>query len=149
MNDAEEKTMVIFRKWNKREGGGILALFPELPADPQGFHCESYESVGGHSGANYQGLVSVLHAPTIPATPEEYAELKEELEGLGYILEIRKRAPSDAYQTRRAALKAMEAPAFIECGSCGAYHRADFHGDCREDAARFEELPEGARLVQA
>jgi hypothetical protein len=23
-----------------------------------------------------------------------------------------------------------------ECGCCGAYHRADFHGDCREDSER-------------
>ncbi len=25
----------------------------------------------------------------------------------------------------------------VECGSCGAYHPADFHGDCRDDNNRF------------
>lgn len=24
-----------------------------------------------------------------------------------------------------------------ECGSCGSYHRADYRGDCRNDAERF------------
>lgn len=24
-----------------------------------------------------------------------------------------------------------------ECGSCGAYHRKDYWGDCRNDAQRF------------
>lgn len=32
---------------------------------------------------------------------------------------------------------------FIECGCCGAYHRTDFEGDCREDSERFGEIPEG------
>ena len=36
---------------------------------------------------------------------------------------------------------------FVECGSCGAYHRADFHGDCRDNSERFEELPENGRIV--
>lgn len=30
---------------------------------------------------------------------------------------------------------------FVECGCCGAYHRADFYGDCREDSERFDEIP--------
>ena len=33
---------------------------------------------------------------------------------------------------------------FTECGCCGGYHRTDFTGDCREDAERFAELPDGA-----
>ena len=37
---------------------------------------------------------------------------------------------------------------FIECGSCGAYHRTDFEGDCREDSERFADLPDGAILVE-
>lgn len=32
---------------------------------------------------------------------------------------------------------------FIECGCCGSYHRTDFDGDCREDAERFADIPEG------
>jgi hypothetical protein len=26
---------------------------------------------------------------------------------------------------------------FLECGSCGEYHRENYHGDCRNDAERF------------
>ena len=35
---------------------------------------------------------------------------------------------------------------FVECGCCGAYHRIDFEGDCREDSERFhdDELPPSA-----
>ena len=33
---------------------------------------------------------------------------------------------------------------FVECGCCGAYHRTDFYGDCREDSERFLDLPDGA-----
>ncbi len=34
---------------------------------------------------------------------------------------------------------------FYQCGICGAYHRAAFDGDCRDDSERFnpEDLPEG------
>ena len=28
-------------------------------------------------------------------------------------------------------------PSFVECGSCGAYHKVDFYGDCRDDGERF------------
>lgn len=31
---------------------------------------------------------------------------------------------------------------YIECGCCGAFHRTDFHGDCREDSERYLEVPE-------
>ena len=36
---------------------------------------------------------------------------------------------------------------FISCGCCGAYHRTDFYGDCREDSERYEEIPEGGKEV--
>jgi len=39
---------------------------------------------------------------------------------------------------------------FVHCGSCVAYHRTDFWGDCREDSERFrfDELPKNAILVE-
>lgn len=37
---------------------------------------------------------------------------------------------------------------FVECGCCGAYHRTDFHGDCREDDERHYDLPANARIVE-
>lgn len=38
---------------------------------------------------------------------------------------------------------------FVVCGCCGAYHRADFWGDCREDSERFETLPDDAVLCES
>lgn len=29
-------------------------------------------------------------------------------------------------------------PRFYDCGICGAYHSAEWNGDCREDAARLD-----------
>ena len=37
---------------------------------------------------------------------------------------------------------------FAECGCCGAYHRTDFAGDCREDSERFYNPPAGAELIE-
>ena len=28
-------------------------------------------------------------------------------------------------------------PVFVECGCCGHFHRAEWRGDCRDDAERF------------
>jgi hypothetical protein len=28
-------------------------------------------------------------------------------------------------------------PQYVECGSCGGFHRSDYWGDCRNDAERF------------
>lgn len=36
---------------------------------------------------------------------------------------------------------------FVECGCCGAYHRTDFNGDCREDSERHWDLPKDAEIV--
>jgi hypothetical protein len=80
------KTIVVFRKF--RSGGDILALFPELAATHDGRYCESYQHVGQHSGADYEGCIAV----SVPARPEEYGDLARELTRIGYDLEIRKAA---------------------------------------------------------
>lgn len=36
---------------------------------------------------------------------------------------------------------------FVACGYCGAYHRTDFEGDCREDSERHYDLPNDAEIV--
>lgn len=82
MDKDAEKTRVIFRKF---KDGDILALFPEI--DEGGACVESYQHVGQHSGADYNGCMRV----TVPATPEEYKDLVVELECIGYNLLIRKR----------------------------------------------------------
>lgn len=67
------KTKTIFRKF---KDGEVIALFPEYPTDLDGKYCDSYMHIGQHGSANYQGLLK----DTVLATPEEYAELKRELE---------------------------------------------------------------------
>ena len=83
----QHKTAAIFRKWNQKDGGGIIALFPEIPSGNFGFHCLSYEHIGHHGAADYQSVVS----RTVPASEEEYRDLKQELEALGYNLAVVKR----------------------------------------------------------
>jgi hypothetical protein len=72
----------IFRKW---DNGDIIALFPDVPHNRS--YCLCYEHVGQHGGADYSGVFKC----TAPATPEEYAPLKSELESIGYILNVMSR----------------------------------------------------------
>lgn len=94
--DPSEVTAVIFRRWkrnkvNGTDGTEIVALFPEDPTDYYGRYCGSYEHIGQHGSADYNALVSVICPPTVPAKPSEYAELKRELESLGYKLKVYKK----------------------------------------------------------
>ena len=83
----QETTIVIFRKWPSRNGGDVIALFPYEKSDFEGRYCMSYERIGQHGGADFHGVVNV----TKLATPAEYADLKAELERIGYKLIMRKR----------------------------------------------------------
>ena len=89
-----ETTIVIFR-WERE--GGVFALFPELPADNYGFYCTCYQHVGQHGAADYFGCI----AKSRPATPDEYCDLFNELEGRGYNLIIRQRATPVMHERRR------------------------------------------------
>lgn len=91
------KTPVVFRVW-KREGG-VLALFPTLPADIGGFLCSSYEHVGQHGSADYFLCIQ----STRLATPGEYEPLRAELERIGYALRIVKRVSYVMHHQRRTA----------------------------------------------
>ena len=77
----EPPTPTIFRRW---PDGKILALFP---MDDENGYCSSYMHVGQHSEADYWMCVSA----TKPATPAEYADLKAELESIGYNVKVCKR----------------------------------------------------------
>ncbi len=89
-----DSTIVIFR-WQRE--GGVFALFPELPADNQGFFCTCYQHLGQHCAADYYGCI----ANSRPATPSEYRDLFNELEGRGYNLVIRQRATQVMHERRR------------------------------------------------
>ena len=64
---------VIFRKW--KDTGDVIAFFPDQK-DRE--YIGSYEHIGQHGNATYP------HRGTVPATPDEYADLLAELKRIGY-----------------------------------------------------------------
>lgn len=62
--------------------GDLFAYFPEEPADRNG-NMTSYSHIGQHSACSPD-----YAAESRPATPEEYAALKAELESIGYNLQV-------------------------------------------------------------
>ena len=84
-----EETLTIFRKTKIDDAPyrpEIIALFPEEKADYNG-NCMSYMHVGQHGPADYNTVIM----KTTKATPEEYNDLKTELESIGYNLKIREK----------------------------------------------------------
>lgn len=78
------ETLVIFRKY--KDTKQILALFPEIEEN-RGL-CSCYQHIGQHGSADYMHCV---HNLTTWAKPEEYADLKSELEQIGYKLKVRRK----------------------------------------------------------
>ena len=96
MKKQKETVQVIFRRF---KDGEILALFPYESTSG----CDlvmSYQHIGQHSGAD-----PLLVHDTNPATPEQYANLKRELEGIGYSLEVKQRINWKRYNEARRAAK--------------------------------------------
>lgn len=82
MTDEQEPiTPVLFRvhRSPKKYGDDVTAVFPCEPADIDGRSMTCYVHVGQHGGCNLQ-----WYRLTRPATPEEYADLKAELESEPY-----------------------------------------------------------------
>lgn len=96
MTNATPITLVVFRRW--KENGDIIALFPELPSDINGFYCDSYEHVGQHGGADYYGVIEA----TKPVRNKDAKELARELTRIGYRLKPIKRASYRMHEVRRA-----------------------------------------------
>lgn len=91
--------VVVFRKW--LDCGDIIALFPEQPADINGWFCDAYEHVGQHGGAEYHGVIR----RTRPAHADEYANLADELRHIGYALRPIRRASWRHHTKRRRAAR--------------------------------------------
>ena len=84
------KTDVIFRK---EKDGEILALFPHIVDTFTGY-VMAYAHVGQHSPADYNHCIKISK----PAKPEEYKDLLNELQGLGYNLRVIKRQSGRKYR---------------------------------------------------
>lgn len=86
MRKAKVKTKVMFRKFqNGTAIDEIIALFPDEPWNDE--YCTSYMHNGQHSGADYDYVLKNSRF----ATPDEYQALKQELESIGYTLQVMKR----------------------------------------------------------
>ncbi len=90
MKKDDFKTDVVFRKY--RVSGEIIALMPHDVVDFGG-NVNSYMQVGQHGGADYIGVI----AKTIPAKDTECADLKKEMEELGYDINPIKRINQEKY----------------------------------------------------
>lgn len=86
---------VLFR-WEGGRNGNAVAIFPTEPASPGYMTC--YAHVGQHSSCSRAYVRG-----TRPASPEEYASLKRELEAApyGYKLDIRQRITPEMEAVRR------------------------------------------------
>ena len=71
----EIQTKVVFRMFNEE----VIAIFPTIPADLQR-NCLSYLHIGQHGSADYEYVIDSSRQ----ATSNEYADLKAELEEIGY-----------------------------------------------------------------
>lgn len=95
-----KQTAVIFRQWKDE----TIALFPlEASSVNDPYPCESFMHIGQHGGADLQGIIRESR----PATPDEYAALKRELESAPYhyTLKVIQRTPANALEIRRKQLE--------------------------------------------
>jgi hypothetical protein len=103
MTSTEPLTRVIFRVFraHPRE---VIALFPDVPGTNAPGTCLSYVHNGQHGAADLLGL---MYSGTRPASPEEYASLKRELERPPYEYKLRviKRTPKDSAGIREAEIR--------------------------------------------
>ena len=84
-NDSEI-TKVVFRKYKDND---IIAIFPEEPGNMDKHTCMSYMHIGQHGACN----PSIISDTTL-ASKEEFQELKNELESIGYNLVVISRISS-------------------------------------------------------
>src|SRR5438105_4862106 len=96
--DSTPITLVVFRRWRDTSGEDIIALFPEIPSDINGWYCLSYAHHGQHSGADYHGVIQA----TTQVSLEDAADLIQELQRIGYVLRPVKRASHRLHEVRRA-----------------------------------------------
>ena len=94
-------TKVVFRKF-KRDGD-IIALFPWEPGTNDSNTCLCYQHVGQHGDMDlrHRGMLAT-------ATPSEYAELKAELERIGYTLIVYQNIVPRDRKIRERKLKRMD-----------------------------------------
>jgi hypothetical protein len=100
-----EPTPVLFRVEKKGDfKGALTAVFPTIPGTNDPYSFTVYAHVGQHSTGSHGWYVE-----TRAATVEEYTDLAQELERIGYLLDVRQRWTQSFDATRRASLQALAA----------------------------------------
>ncbi len=103
--DIPIHTPTVFRRW-RDDPQDIVALFPTIPGTNDPDTCMAYARVGQHSSADYRSVIR----GTIPATPTEYAELRKELERIGYnVVPFHRAFPSHHDERRKAVRRSVSA----------------------------------------
>jgi hypothetical protein len=97
MEHDTETTDVIF-KLERGTCDQVVAFFPGLPGTGR-WDCTCYAHVGQHSSADLGYLTTCR-----PAAPTSYADLKRELESLGYNLKVVKRRTAKHDAQRHQAM---------------------------------------------
>ena len=92
MGQDKEFTDVIFRVWTRKDfKGTLMAFFPHEVNDFNG-NVVCYDNMG-HSGADYKHCMRQSRM----ATESEYKDLKMQMEGMGYNLNVVTRQNYDKY----------------------------------------------------
>ncbi len=78
----------------------VLAVFPAEPGTNSPYTCSCYAHMGQHATCDESYAASLK-----PAKPGEYADLKRELERIGYRLDVRSRFTKHDLAARKAALR--------------------------------------------
>jgi hypothetical protein len=96
-----ETTDVVFRVF---PAGDVIAIFPSDPGTSDPFTCSSYQHVGQHGSCNPAYLMRYT-------VPDQYADLKRELESAPYHyrLRVRRRIGGHYLALRRAIARAAVA----------------------------------------
>jgi len=95
------KTVTHFRRFRE---GDLIALFPYEAATRDARMCVSYQFMGEHGPADYEGILKITRP--VKSRHPDAIELAKRLRSRGYVLDIRDRAPS-SYEAYRQRAKGM------------------------------------------
>ena len=87
---------VVIRVWREKDGD-VFALFPALPADNDGYLCDSFQHLGGHGAANY----GICIDKSRPANAAQIAEMVADLRKIGYNPKVYQRQTPAMRKARR------------------------------------------------
>lgn len=125
-NEPVTKVMFLVNERDP-EDPDLFAYFPEENHDREGKFKTAYSHIGQHSSASPD-----YAAESRPATPEEYADLKAELEGIGYNLEV-----MNELQESTSAGSAGGAAGYVGYAGPAAWgKKGDLSGDFKGNAKR-------------